>query len=110
VQGKPLRLLVVFNERCSPGAPEVPSTQELGLPTVLPPMNGLFAPRGTPPEVLARLERGGEQGMETTAFRATMQRLREPVIHLGREAFTERVRRDWREKREALTALGLVPQ
>ncbi|MBX6373077.1 MAG: tripartite tricarboxylate transporter substrate binding protein [Acetobacteraceae bacterium] len=110
VQGKPLRLLLVFNERRSPGAPDVPSTQELGLPTVLPPMNGVFAPRGTPPEILARLERGCEQGMGTEAFRATMTRLREPVIHLGREAFTARVHRDWREKREALRTLGLVQQ
>jgi tripartite-type tricarboxylate transporter receptor subunit TctC len=110
VQGKPLRLLVVFNERRSLGAPDVPSTQELGLPTVLPPMNGVFAPRGTPPEIIARLERGCELGMRTTAFRATMERLREPVIHLGREAFTARVRRDWREKREALATLGLIPQ
>ncbi len=110
VQGKPLRLLLVFNERRSPGAPEVPSTQELGLPTVLPPMNGIFAPRGTPPEILAKLERGCEQGMRTEAFRATMTRLREPVIHLGRAEFTARVQRDWREKREALATLGLIPQ
>ena len=32
------------------------------------------------------------------------------VRTLGREAFTARVHRDWREKREALRTLGLVQQ
>jgi hypothetical protein len=48
--------------------------------------------------------------MGTEALRTTMARLREPIIHLGREAFTARVHRDWREKGGALAALGLAVQ
>jgi len=51
-----LRMLAVLSEERSPAFPDVPTMRELGHPNlVVDTWYGLFAPAGTPPEVVARL-------------------------------------------------------
>ena len=51
-----LRMLAVLSEERSPAFPDVPTMRELGHPSlVVDTWYGLFAPAGTPPEVVARL-------------------------------------------------------
>ncbi|MBP0443509.1 tripartite tricarboxylate transporter substrate binding protein [Roseomonas sp. SSH11] len=109
-RGKPVRLLAVFGDQRSAAAPDVPSTRELGLPTLQPVLSGITVPRGTPAAITERLETLCRQGTEESSFRTVMGRLGEPILYAGQEAFTAQARRDNAEKIEVVRALGLVPQ
>ena len=77
------------------------------MPSMPPGLNGLFAPKGTPPDILALLERSCEQAMQAESFRAAAQRLHQPVIYLKGAAFAERALADYRYKGELIKALGI---
>lgn len=107
VVGQKMRVLAVFAERRHPSFPDAPTFSELGMPSMPPGLNGLFAPKGTPPEVLSVLERACEQATQSEAFRAGAQRLHQPVVYLGSAAFAERALSDYRYKGELIRLLGI---
>ena len=108
--GRPVRALAVFADRRHPAAPEVPTVAELGSPTLQPALNGIFVAKGTPPEVMQKLEQSCEAATRSESFRGIMQKLREPVVYLGREEFTRRAARDNADKARLVKSLGLKPQ
>jgi tripartite-type tricarboxylate transporter receptor subunit TctC len=56
VKGGKLRMLAVLSDERSPAFPDVPTMKELGHPKlVVDTWYGVFAPAGTPPEVVVRL-------------------------------------------------------
>jgi tripartite-type tricarboxylate transporter receptor subunit TctC len=56
VKGGKLRMLAVLSEERSPAFPDVPTMRELGHPDlVVDTWYGVFAPAGTPPDIVARL-------------------------------------------------------
>lgn len=57
VQAGRARLLAVAGERRSPAFPDVPTFREKGFDLVATPWYGLFAPAGTPADVLQRLSK-----------------------------------------------------
>jgi tripartite-type tricarboxylate transporter receptor subunit TctC len=105
--GQKLRILAVFADRRHPAYPDAPTFSELGMPSMPPGLNGLYAPKGTPPEILAALERACERAVQTETFRTVAQRLHQPVAFLNRAAFTERALTDYRYKGELIRALDL---
>ncbi|MBX6317491.1 tripartite tricarboxylate transporter substrate binding protein [Pigmentiphaga sp.] len=69
-QGGKLKVLGVTGKRRQPAAPDVPTMTELGYPDVdATGWYGLYAPRGTPAEVVATLERAVEQIMQDDEVR-----------------------------------------
>jgi tripartite-type tricarboxylate transporter receptor subunit TctC len=57
IQGKELRGLVVAGANRAPQTPDVPTSAQQGLPAfIVSGWNALFAPKGTPPEALKRLQ------------------------------------------------------
>jgi tripartite-type tricarboxylate transporter receptor subunit TctC len=105
--GSRLRVLAVFADRRHAAFPEAPTFSELGMPSMPPGLNGLFAPKGTPPEILALLERSCEQATQSESFRAAAQRLHQPVIYLNGAAFAERALADYRYKGELIKTLNI---
>ena len=77
-----LRALAVTGEKRSPAAPQLPTMIEAGYPGVVMTLwNALFAPAGTPPEILARLH--------AEVIRASrMQDIRDRLNAEGTEALT----------------------
>jgi tripartite-type tricarboxylate transporter receptor subunit TctC len=63
------RLIAVFSEGRHPAFPDVPTAREQGVDALQPSYAGLFAPRGTPPAVLDRLQDACRRAMETEGFR-----------------------------------------
>jgi tripartite-type tricarboxylate transporter receptor subunit TctC len=110
VVGQKMRVLAVFADRRHPSFPEAPTFSELGMPSMPPGLNGLFAPKGTPPEILAVLERACGQATQSESFRAGAQRMHQPVVYLGSSAFAERARADDRYKGELIRLLGIKPE
>jgi len=58
VQAGKMRALGVLSKKRETAAPDIPTTAELGMPDlVMESFYGLFAPKGTPKEILARLNK-----------------------------------------------------
>lgn len=111
VAGRPqLRALGVFADYRHPAFPDVPTFAEMGVPTLPPGLNGLFAPKGTPVEILQTLERGCEAVTKSDTFRAAAQKLHQPVVFLDRAAFAKRAAEDYRIKAELVQTLKINPQ
>ena len=105
--GQRVRVLAVFADSRHPAFPEAPTFSELGMPSMPPGFNGLFAPKGTPRDVLAVLERACEQAVQTESFRSTAQRLSQRIAYLNGAAFAERAGADYRYKGEVIKALDI---
>jgi len=63
-----MRLLVVWTEKRVPRFPDVPTLREVGIDMVQTSPWGLAAPKGTPPQVIARLHDGFRQAMAQKPF------------------------------------------
>jgi tripartite-type tricarboxylate transporter receptor subunit TctC len=107
IVGRNLRVLAVFADRRHPAFPEAPTFSELGMPSMPPGLNGLFAPKGTPPKVLATLERACERAVRSVSFRAAAERLNQPIVYLNGAAFAARALTDYRYKGELIKALAI---
>jgi tripartite-type tricarboxylate transporter receptor subunit TctC len=107
IVGRNLRVLAVFADRRHPAFPDAPTFSELGMPSMPPGLNGLFAPKGTPPKVLAKLEQACARAVQSDAFRAAAERLNQPVVYLNGAAFAARALADYQYKGELIKALGI---
>lgn len=108
--GRPIRALAVFADHRHPAAPDAPTVAELGLPTLQPALNGIFVAKGTPSEIVRKIEQSCEAASKSESFRNVMQKLREPIVYFGREEFTKRAARDYADKANLVKTLGLQPQ
>jgi tripartite-type tricarboxylate transporter receptor subunit TctC len=107
IVGRKLRVLAVFADRRHPAFPDAPTFAELGMPSMPPGLNGLFAPKGTPPKVLATLERACERAVKSESFRSAAERLNQPIVYLNGAEFAARALADYRYKGELISALGI---
>ena len=107
---RPVRFLAVIGEARHPGLPDVPTLKELNLPTLLPALNGLMAPKGTPAPVLRKLEDACRQATESEEMKQATATLREQVIYLPGAQFAERTRRDYADKGALIKRLKLVTE
>ncbi len=105
--GQKVRVLAVFADSRHPAFPEAPTFSELGMPSMPPGFNGLFAPKGTPREVRAVLERACEQAVQTESFRSTAQRLSQRNAYQNGAAIAERAATDYSYKGEVIKALDI---
>ena len=69
-----LRALGITSSKRFPQSPEVPTIAEAGVPGyVVDSWNGLFAPAGTPPEIVNRIAVAVQQGFRDPALRKRME-------------------------------------
>lgn len=94
VTGKNVRTLAVFGDERLPAMPDVPTTKELGLGTGFGTPNALFAPKGLPPEVLAKLRAACASAMKSEATLDAMKKARHNVRYFDGDALAARVGRD----------------
>ncbi|MGD9921494.1 MAG: Bug family tripartite tricarboxylate transporter substrate binding protein [Pseudorhodoplanes sp.] len=94
VAGKNVQPVAVFGDERLTQFPDMPTTKELGLGTGFGTPNGLFAPKGLPPEVLARLRAACATAMKSDAMTETMKKARQNMRYLDGDAFAARVKRD----------------
>jgi tripartite-type tricarboxylate transporter receptor subunit TctC len=94
VTGKNVRTLAVFGDERLAAMPDVPTTKELGLGSGFGTPNGLFAPKGLPPEVLTKLRAACATAMKSEATLDAMKKARHAVRYLDGPAFAARVARD----------------
>ena len=95
VQSGKLKAFAVTSKTRHPMLPEVPTTAEAGLPGFeLEAWVGLFAPAGTPPDVIARLSEGVKKALELPETRKRAETLGIEAHYLGPDALAALVRKD----------------
>ena len=67
-QGK-VRILAVVNDKRLPGLPAIPTMAEVGYPELNPSWTAVFAPAGTPPAIVKRLNDATNALMATPEFK-----------------------------------------
>jgi tripartite-type tricarboxylate transporter receptor subunit TctC len=100
-----LRALATFGTERDPFLPDVPTAREQGFAVVATPWTGIVAPKGTPPEVLAKLRQVFEAVMKDPEFTAGMEKLGERVLPVVGEPFAAQWKRDheqWEAPSKAL--------
>lgn len=95
VQSGKLRALAVTGKTRHPGLPNVPTVAEAGLPTFeLEAWVGLFAPAGTPKDVIDKLSTGVKQALDTPEAKQRAAGAGVEINYLPPEALATRVNRE----------------
>ena len=111
VRGQSLRILAVFADERHPQLPEVPTAKELGVDVAVPPgFNGVYAPKGLPPQIREKLERACANAVQSDALRRTIADTGQTLRYLTGAQFHVRTMADYAFKGELLHRLGLGGQ
>jgi tripartite-type tricarboxylate transporter receptor subunit TctC len=86
----------------------VPTLRELGVNVVFSVERGLVVPKGTPPDVQARLESACAQAAKEPAFAESMKKQGTDVRHLDRKAYAEYMKKLDDLNRDLAKDLGLL--
>ena len=84
-----LKMLASTGSKRSPKLPEVPTFKEKNIDFVLNHRNGVFAPQGTPKEIIAKLESALKDVSETDEFKQLMEKVLVESDFLSSEAFVK---------------------
>ena len=82
-----LKFLGIATEKRSPELPTVPTLKELGVNVVFSVERGIMAPKGTPADVLAKVEGACAQGAKDPGFAESMKKQGTDVRYLDRKAY-----------------------
>lgn len=111
IQGRDVRPLVVFSDKRHPALPNVPTAKELGVATSVPPgFNGLYAPKGLPKEVKAKLEQACTKAITHESVKKTTTTTSQTISYLTGAQFHDRTAADYKFKGELIKRLGLGNQ
>lgn len=110
VQSNSVKALALFGAERSPLLPDVPTTAELGFPSVvMENWYGVFLPAGTPPPVREKLEKALFAVLEVPSVK---ERLAANGMHgtLGSEAFKTRLTKEFAYWQDTIKKLGITAE
>ena len=106
-----LRALAGWGDRRVASLPDVPTFKELGYPEAeFYIWAGLFAPKGTPEPVLAKLREAARAGVADPDFKSAMDKLETPVAFKQGEEFQKFFEADARRLADGVRKVGRVEQ
>jgi tripartite-type tricarboxylate transporter receptor subunit TctC len=89
--------------------PSVPTLSELGLDMGLPSYFGLYAPRGTPPAVVARMHELVQKSLQSDAMKQFFQTYTLDRVEMTQPQFDQFIRADRMRAAEVFKTLGITP-
>ena len=107
--GRGLEPLAVFADRRHAAYPDTPTVAELGYPSGVPGLNGVFVPQGTPEPVVTALENACRTAVASEGFASFAAKLRQTPAFLDSAAFTRRLREDFDAKGKLVRELDIKP-
>ena len=102
------RALAILSPERSDIHPEVPTLGELGHDADIAVWMGLFAPAGTPDDVVAKLDSTCEAAVSSDGFTENMAKANREIRHMDSAEFTDFFRSAYQSNGELLKAAGLV--
>jgi tripartite-type tricarboxylate transporter receptor subunit TctC len=103
-----LRPLACFGAQRAPALPEVPTMKELGYDVEFYLWVGLFAPKGTPGNVITTLRDASKKAASADQFRAAMKNLGQDVAYLDQAEFKQFWDADATRVQDAVRQIGKV--
>ena len=103
-----IRFLAIATDERSPEIPNVPTLKESGVNVTYAVNRGMVAPKGTPPEVLAKLRSACKASVEEPGFAAAMKLQGTLVHYLGAEQYTHFLKADDKLNHDLAEDLGLL--
>ena len=107
ILAKNLRMLAVFEESRLEELPEVPTLNELGYQSYGNLFIGLFAPKGTPASIVAKLDAATTKVIENPEFKSGMKNLSMPIKHMNTKQFESFISDDMKLVTKFLKDKGL---
>jgi tripartite-type tricarboxylate transporter receptor subunit TctC len=108
--GKLTAIAVTGNQRTA-AVPKLPTMAESGLPGYEVAMwNGLFAPAGTPPEIVAKLSQAATAAVASDQFQTKIKMNGGDPVVMGSKEFSDYLQKDIRRWSDAIRAAGIKPQ
>jgi len=104
-----LQAVALLAERRTPEFPNTPTMREQGYDLVYSIWSGLFAPAGTPPEVLARAEAACERALRAPSVIQGFERLATPIVFRNQRDFGVFWQGELEKFRGIVQAAGLRP-
>lgn len=108
VEGKRLVAIAQFDETRAKVLPDVPTFKEGGVNLALPPHTGIWAAAGTPPEIVAALDKAFAEAVKAPAFVAFTERTQTEVGYLNSAAFTKVLKEEEAFFKQLLGELGML--
>jgi tripartite-type tricarboxylate transporter receptor subunit TctC len=102
------RALASFGAKRSPSHPDVPTMKELGYDIEFYLWVGLFAPKGTPEPIIAKLRDVTKQAAATDQFKQAMNNLGQDVAYLDQPEFRTFWDADAKRVEDAVRTVGKV--
>ncbi|HTO49815.1 MAG TPA: tripartite tricarboxylate transporter substrate binding protein [Burkholderiales bacterium] len=108
VEAGELKFLAIATEKRSPEMPSVPTLKELGVNVVYDVNRGLMAPKGTPADVLAKLESACAAAAKEPAFADAMKKQGTEVRYMDRKAYAAWLKQNDELNKTLAKDLGLL--
>jgi tripartite-type tricarboxylate transporter receptor subunit TctC len=109
VRAGKLRVLAVTSEKRLPDMPDIPTIAESGFPTYeISSWQGMFAPGGTPPAIVGKVNRELQELLKTPAMRERMAREGAHPVGSSPQQFAQRVASEVDKWSKVARAAGLV--
>lgn len=102
-----LRVLAVFAEQRQERYPDAPTFRELGIASLAPGLNGLWAPKGTPAAVVDTLAKACEAAVQSKEFRDVAMTQSQHPAYLGSQQYLQRVSADFQALEKMIRSLHL---
>lgn len=107
--GPSVRVMGIFAEARNPSLPDAPTIKEQGYDVAPTSFGGLFAPAGTPADVLQKLEAGCKFGVEQPAYVKLAKQFHQGTRYYADAAtFDKRLKADVADKQALLKRIGLI--
>ncbi len=103
-----LKFLAIATEKRSPELPNVPTLKELGYDVVYSVSRGLLAPKGTPADILSKLEGACAQAAKDPAFADSMKKQGTDVRFLDRKGYADFLKQNDTLNKDLSRDLGLL--
>jgi tripartite-type tricarboxylate transporter receptor subunit TctC len=103
-----LRALACFSPKRAAAAPDMPTLKELGYDVEFSIWVGLFAPKGTPEPVIARLRAETKKAVENEQFKKSINNIGDVVAYLDQPEFRTFWDADAKRVEDAVATIGKV--
>lgn len=111
IKGGKLRPLAVSTAKRSPALPDVPTTAEAGVKGAEAPLwFGVWAPAGTPPAIVAKINADVRKALADPGVRAKLAALGNEPMDMSPEQFAKFVRDEMATYAVVIKAAGIKPQ
>jgi tripartite-type tricarboxylate transporter receptor subunit TctC len=103
-----LRALACFSTKRAASLPDVPTLKELGYDVEFSLWVGLFAPKGTPNEIITKLRADSKKAAEAEQFKKAIDNIGDVVAYLDQPEFAKFWDEDAKRVEAAVQAIGKV--